>query len=107
VGDGGEFVVDQASRADPKAGPGVYAPYGPLYMYTLVTLYRTYMHMGRSLVVSEDQLHEGREQARKVVHLFMLLTVQLMIAGMTSIMTELGSGGVTCTGCPRNAQRLF
>ena len=34
-------------------------------------------------------------------------TVQLMIAGMTSIMTELGSGGVTCTGCPRNAQRLF
>jgi hypothetical protein len=74
---GGDFVVDQASRMDPAAGPGVYAPYGPLYMYTLVSLYCTYQHIGGSLVVPEVHLHEGRETACKVVLMFMHLAVKL------------------------------
>jgi len=85
---GGDFVVDQASRMDPAAGPGVYAPYGPLYMYTLVSLYCTYQHIGGSLVVPEVHLHEGREngmQGSADVH-----ALGCKIAGMTSIMTEIG-----------------
>ena len=53
------------------------APYGPLYMYTLVSLYCTYQHIGGSLVVPEVHLHEGRETACKVVLMFMHLAVKL------------------------------
>ena len=71
--------MDQDRRTDTTAGPEVYAPYGPLYLYCVLSLFCKYLHIGRSLVVADQDLDGGIAKAREVRLIDALMR---MITGM-------------------------